>query len=79
MGGLENYLLELARYGEPLLYQGQSGWYCSVDMRVKSKGTSFKISSDRYPEPLRAATECLERIREALKGFGELEDLVRLK
>lgn len=80
MTGLEAYLLEIARYGKPRLGMYSKGWHCNVEMHVEAKGCSFDISSDfGRDSPIDAATQCLERVRVALEGFGELKDMERLK
>lgn len=73
MNGCEAYLLELAKYGEPRLSLLSKGWYCALDMHVSSIGCSFKVESEfGHASPSEAVIKCLERMREALKGFGEL-------
>ncbi len=70
MQGLETTLLEINRFGPPMLYRGDSGWRCSVDLSVSIAGVTFTVESDAHPTPYEAADTCFRRIHESLSKLG---------
>ena len=65
---LEAVLLELAKYGRPWVWLFQQGWTAKCDMHVAAKGSAFVVSADfEHITPLAAATQCLERVKAAVK------------
>ena len=68
---LEDLLLEMARYGEPVLMLLSAGWTCSIDMNTTALGSSFKVRSEyRHQSPAAAAKECFERARKAVAALS---------
>lgn len=69
---LEEMLIAMTAFGSPRVSQlTGDGWYCTVNMRVASKGAEFKIDSEiRHKTPSEAARECLQRINETLSQLG---------
>lgn len=65
---LNDLLLEMCRYGEPIVVKLRSGWFCRIDMRVASTGTEFKVASDfGHATPMGAVEDCHARIVAAVK------------
>lgn len=65
---LNDLLLEMCRYGEPIVVKLRGGWFCRIDIRVASTGTEFKVESDfKHATPMRAVEDCHARIVAAVK------------
>ena len=68
---LEDVLIELERYGEPMLLKMKKGWLSKVEVFVTGKGTSFDVRSDYRRTPHDAASECYDRLMLAIKLIKE--------
>lgn len=71
---LESVLGDLFAYGCPRLACSTNSdtWYCSIEMRTRSIGSKFEVSSEfGHPTPVSAALEARERMREALDSIGK--------
>lgn len=69
-GNLSDLLGALLGFGTPTLYWSKhmSGWVCWVDMNTTAEGSEFKIKSEYHPDPLKAALECQDRIKDVMGG-----------
>jgi hypothetical protein len=72
VGGMNERLLALARYGRPFVHLTSSGgWRASIDMNTNTTGTSFEVKSDMdHKTPDAAVAQCAERVLAALKALG---------
>ena len=67
---LEVLLIDFLKYGEPSLWKMDKGWYCKVEMRVMSLGTTFQVKSDHDNKtPLNAVIQCRKRMLDALDNL----------
>ena len=67
---IEEGLEILCIYGKPLMWLGDSGWICMIEMFVTGKGIDFKIKSEYFKTDLRdAINNCCERLKEALQSL----------
>ncbi|MEO7065360.1 MAG: hypothetical protein ABI114_00465 [Rhodanobacter sp.] len=67
---LESMLLEMAHYGKPRLGL-LSGWHACIDMTVNATGAKFEIRSEfNHPTPTAATAECLQRMRDVMRGVA---------
>ena len=64
---LEDCLIELEKYGEPMLSKMDKGWYSKVEVFVTGEGVKFDVKS-RFDckTPKDAANECYGRLLKAL-------------
>jgi hypothetical protein len=71
---LNEILLELANYGKPSIFQFDHNkkWYCRVNVYVSMKGVDFEVKSESCNSPIDAATECLEKTKEAVGQVLEI-------
>lgn len=69
---VEDYLLELRKYGRPSLFSHADGsWNCKVDMKTAGEGISFKVESGyECKTPLSATRTCYKLMIDALKQLG---------
>lgn len=60
---LEEILVDMQKFGRPLVSLLSDGWCCVVQMTTVSVGTEFQVKSDfRHSSPSSAAQECMARI-----------------
>lgn len=65
---LEQMLDELHTFGRPRVFCDEDGWCVSVKLNTTHIGASVEIRSRfSLPSPRVAATECLDRVRAAMK------------
>lgn len=68
---LEEKLVWLTRFGQPVLRNMGSGWYAGIEMHVSSKGATFKVDSDfKHETPVSAIDQCIERMLQTLVDLG---------
>ncbi|MDC0003766.1 hypothetical protein OAE19_05135 [Porticoccaceae bacterium] len=64
---IEEYLLELEKYGKPHLSKMDHGWNARIDVFVTGEGVTFKALSEfECPAPKDALAQCYERLNTAL-------------
>jgi len=69
---LERTLLELYRFGKPVVFSAANGWRVSVDLNVNATGAKFEVTSDHgFATPTLAANQCLERVHQILSGIRD--------
>ena len=78
MKTLEELLTFLCNYGNPMMWKGDNGWYCKIEVFVTGKGMKFEIGSEhKHPTPTEAVQCCIDRLREAFtaieKNAGSLK------
>lgn len=70
---MNDALLDLARYGDPLLFlMNGKKWWCKVDMRINITGASFKVEGDG-PTPESAVLACQKNMLAALVQLAAIE------
>jgi hypothetical protein len=63
-------LTELAKLGHPRLCQIDGGWYCTVEINVKSAGTRFEVTSGfGHTSPIAALSECVQRVQNVQRSL----------
>lgn len=70
---MNDSLLDLARYGDPMLTLLNEGkWWCKVDMRINIRGASFKVEGNGAT-PESAALACQKNMLAALAQLAAVE------
>lgn len=68
---LESMLAAMQAYGAPRVGFYGGGWHAHLDMHVNATGAKFEVRSEfGHATPTSAASECLGRMRNILRGFG---------
>lgn len=69
----EGLILAMARHGKPRIFQHDDGqWACTVDVHVKSMGTSLEVKSGSQKTLRDAIDICLARLYKVVQQTGEL-------
>lgn len=71
---MNDLLLQLARYGSPMVAMHDEHWFCKINVTVNVTGAKFEIISDMttHLTPLAAVQDCTERLQYAMAGFTRM-------
>ena len=70
---VESCLIQLSRYGAPILMQSNSGtWSCRVEMRVNATGVTFDVNARGTATPLLAAQDCYRNMIAAINTVNKM-------
>ncbi len=71
---VDECLIELRRYGYPIIISHKDGWYTRVKVFVSGDGVEFEVKSDyRMKTPGEALNQCYDRLMLALKKIKDTE------
>ncbi len=64
-------LLDLARFGEPMLWLMRSGWFCKIEVTLSIEGAKFEVKSESdHKTPMEALIKCEDRLKSAISKIG---------
>lgn len=69
---MNNLLLDLARYGAPMMFLTNKKWVCCVDMTINISGAKFEVKGDGE-SPEAAVLNCHTKMISALNQLSSLK------